>query len=173
MTSCEPNYRRRGYVAKKPIIELIRTSTFAMRCPPKPAKPSGDTLAPVPASSPELVQQPASRKDRKTLGATLSAIALSVSSRFSDARDTSSDGATVQGMSEIRETAYAAVRKALEITKEPSCLCPPLMAVVGAMSALMNLDEELRCECFMFTNSIPSHPLTVSCPSKHWITRGM
>jgi len=160
MSGCEPNYRRRGHVSnehrsqetdhttpkkkkKKPIIELIRTPTFAM---PRKLKPSGDTLAPVPAPSPKLVRQLTSRKDHKTLGATSSAIALSISSAISDAGDASRNDDTVQGMNEIRKTAYAAVRIALEVAKEPSCLCPPLRAVVGATSALMkNYDVSVSC----------------------------
>jgi len=117
-------------------------------CYPRRSKPSGDTPAPIPAPVPELVQQLTSRKDLKTLGATSSAIALSINPAPSDARDTSSDGVTeaVQGMSEIGKTAYAAVRMAVEIAKEPSCLCPPLRAVVGAMSALMkNYDVSFSC----------------------------
>jgi len=99
-------------------------------------------VSPIPTLSTKLVRKLTSKKDHKTLGATSSTIALSINSAFNDARDTSSDGATVQGMNEIGQTAYAAVRMAVEIAKESSDLCPPLKAVVGAMSALMkNYDQ--------------------------------
>ena len=101
------------------------------------SKPSADTPAPTTTLPAELVQKLASRKDPKALAATSSTIALSINSAFSDIRGMSGDGPTVQGKDEIRQTAYAAVRMAVEITKESSDLCPPLKAVVGAMSALM------------------------------------
>ena len=71
------------------------------------------------------------------LAVSSTALALSVGSTFHDTHDTSSDGATVRGGDTGWETAYAAVRMAVEITKESSDLCLPLKAVVGVMSALM------------------------------------
>ena len=120
----------------KSIVELIRTSTTVMHYLRK-SKSSVDTPTPTHTSSAKLIQKLTSRRDLKTLGATSSAIALSINSAFSDTCDTSSGGDTTQGMDEIRTTAYAAVRMALEITKESSDLCLPLKAVVGAVSALM------------------------------------
>ena len=108
--------------------------------------------APTPTSPIELVQNLASRRDSKALAATSSAIALSISSAFNDARGTSSDGATGQGGDTGWQTAYAAVRMAIEIAKESSDLCLPLKAVVGAMSALMkNYDVSV-----LFTNTFSS-----------------
>ena len=66
-----------------------------------------------------------------------SAIALSITPVSDDPGVTSSDGDTGQGMDAIRQTTYAAVRMAVDITKESSDLCLPLKAVVGALSALM------------------------------------
>ena len=100
-------------------------------------KPSGGTPPPNPKSPAKLVQNLTSRKDPKAIAATSSAIALSIGSAFNATGDTSSDGDTVQAMDEIGKTAYAAVRMAVEITKESSDMCLPLKAVVGAISALM------------------------------------
>jgi len=130
---------------KKPIIELIRTSTFVMHNLRR-SRPSADTRAPGPTSPVELVQNLTSRRDYKALAATSSAIALSIGSAFSDPSGTSSDAPTVQRMGTIRRTTYAAVRMAVEIAKESSDLCPPLKAVVGAMSALMkDYDVSVLC----------------------------
>jgi len=129
----------------KPIIELTQTSTIAMHYLRK-SKPSADTPALTPTSPVELVQKLTSQKDPKALAATSSAIALSINSAFSDTLETSTDGPTVQGKDEVRQTAYAAVRMAVEITKESSDLCLPLKAIVGAMSALMkNYDVRMSC----------------------------
>jgi len=107
------------------------------------SRPSGVTPAPLSPTSPaELVQNLISRKDSKALAATSSAIALSIGGPGG----TSGGGPTVQGMDAIRRTTYAAVRMAVDITKETSDLCPPLKAVVGAMSALMkNYDVSVLC----------------------------
>jgi len=145
------NSRRRGHVVnqprvKKPIIELVRTSIFVMHYLRK-SRPSGDTPALSPTSPAELVQSLTSRKDPKALAATSSAIALSIGSAFGGpGGGTSGDGPTVQGMDAIRRTTYAAVRMAVDIAKESSDLCPPLKAVVGAMSVLMkNYDVSVSC----------------------------
>ena len=128
----------------KQIIELIRTSIFAMPQFFK-SKPSSNTPAPTHTSPTELVQNLASQRDSKALAATSSAIALSISSAFSDIRGTSSDGTADQGGDTGWRAAYAAVRMVVEITKESSDLCLPLKAVVGAVSALMkNYDVSVR-----------------------------
>ena len=87
----------------------------------------------------ELVQNLVSlpRRDSRALAASSTAIALSVGSAFSDVRDTSSDGVAVRGRGTGWQTAYAAVRIAIETVKESSDLCLPLKAVLGAMSVLM------------------------------------
>ena len=80
------------------------------------------------------------------LAATSAAIALSIGSAFSDSRDTSIAGTTVGGRDVEWQTAYAAVRMAVETIKESSDLCLPLKAVVGAISALMkNYDVSMSC----------------------------
>jgi len=119
----------------QPVIELNRTTIFVMHH--RKSKPPAATPPPPPTSPVELARELMSRKDSKALAATSSAIALSICSAFSDTCDTSSGDATVQGVDTIVPTTYAAVRMAVEITKESSDLCLPLKAVVGAMSALM------------------------------------
>jgi len=110
------------------------------------SRPSGGTPPPTPKPSAKLVQELTSRKDPKAIAATSSAIALSIGSAFDATGDTSSDGDTVQAMDEIGKTAYAAVRMAVDITKESSDMCLPLKAVVGAISALMkNYDVRAFC----------------------------
>jgi len=110
------------------------------------SKPSGDTPAPTPKPPAKLVQKFTSRKDSKAIAATSSAIATSVGSALNTARDASSDGDTVPAMDELGKTAYAAVRMAVDITKESSDMCLPLKAVVGAISALMkNYDVRALC----------------------------
>jgi hypothetical protein len=90
---------------------------------------------PVPPS--ELVQQLASQRNYGVLAASSTAIALSIGSPLYDTGDTSSDGAGIQGRDTGWQTAYAAARMVVEITKESSDLFPPLKAVVGAVSVLI------------------------------------
>lgn len=133
------NSRRRDQVIDQPLgqtIELTCSSTIVMHYLRK-SMPLANTPSPTPASPAELVENLMSQRNSKALSATSSAIALSIGSAFSDARGMSTNGAAPQGMDAIQRTAYAAVRMAVEITKESSDLCLPLKAVVGAMSALM------------------------------------
>ena len=95
------------------------------------------SLADISASRTELVRRLMNRKDPKALAATSTAIALSISSAFNDAGDPSSDSATGQGGDTGRQTAYAAVRMAVEIAEKSSDMFLPLKAAVGAVSALM------------------------------------
>lgn len=85
----------------------------------------------------ELVQNLTSRRDLRTVAASSTVIALSICSPFHNAHDTSSEGATAPGRDTGWRATYAAVRMAVEVTKESSDLFPPLKAVVGAMSLLM------------------------------------
>jgi len=71
------------------------------------------------------------------LAATSAAIALSIGSAFPDTRDPSSSGATVQERDTGWQTAYDAIRMAVEAIKESSDMFLPLKAVVGAISVLM------------------------------------
>ena len=97
------------------------------------SKAPANISAPVSKSPTELV-----KKGDSGVLATLSAgIALSIGSPSDDVRGTSSGGTTVRGIDAVLKTTYSAVRMAVEITKESSDLCPPLKAVVGAVSALM------------------------------------
>ena len=93
--------------------------------------------ATTPTSPADLVQKFASRREPKALAASSTAIALSVSSAFSNTLDTFGDGATVQGRDTDWPTAYGVARMAVEIAKESSDLCLPLKAVVGAVSVLI------------------------------------
>jgi hypothetical protein len=77
-----------------------------------------------------------SRRDSRALAASSAAIVLSIGSAFNDTHDGSGDGA-VRGRDATWQTTYAAVRMAVEITKESSDLFLPLKAVVGAMSVLI------------------------------------
>jgi len=116
----------------KPDIELILTSTIVMNFLRK-SKLSADTPAPTPGPLKRLVQKLTFRRDSKALAAT----SLAIAPAFNDTRGTSSDGATAQGTDAIRQTTYAAVRTAVEVTKESSDLYFSLMTVVRAMSTLM------------------------------------
>jgi len=71
------------------------------------------------------------------LAATSAAIALSIGSAFSNTHDASGSGATVQGRVTGWQTAYNAIRMAIETVKESSDMFLPLKAVVGAISVLM------------------------------------
>ena len=103
------------------------------------SKPPADIPDSTPTSIAELVQHLVSlpRRDSRALAASSTAIALSIGSAFSDVHDTSSDGPAVRGRGTGWQTAYAAVRIAVETVKESSDLCLPLKAVLGAVSVLM------------------------------------
>ena len=134
----------------KLVIELTQTFTFVMprfrrsksssnTSPPTPTPPT-------PTPPVKLVRKLTSQRESTALAATSSAIALSISSAFSGADDTSSGGVTNQEGDTGWKTAYAAVRMAIEVTKESSDLCLPLKAVVGAMSVLTkNYDVSVSC----------------------------
>ena len=129
----------------KLVIELTQTFTFVM---PRfrRSKSSSNTSPPTPTPPVKLVRKLTSQRESTALAATSSAIALSISSAFSGADDTSSGGVTNQEGDTGWKTAYAAVRMAIEVTKESSDLCLPLKAVVGAMSVLTkNYDVSVSC----------------------------
>ena len=129
----------------EPIIKLILSSTIIMPGPRKSKRPA-DTPVSTSISPADLVQDLTSQRSSIALAATSAAIALSIGSAFSDTRDTSIAGATVGGRDVEWQTAYAAVRMAVETIKESSDLCLPLKAVVGAISALMkNYDVSVSC----------------------------
>lgn len=112
------------------------------------SKSSGDV--PAPTSTPTfpvgLVRKLASRKKSKALVLSSASIALSIGSAFSNTQDTPSDGDTGRGRVSGWQTAYAAAKIAVEITKESSDMFLPLKAVVGAMSVLMqNYDVSVSC----------------------------
>ena len=86
----------------------------------------------------KLVQNFTSQRDCRALAASSAAIVLSIGSAFYNTHDTSSDGAGIQERDTGWHTAYAAVKMAVQITKEASDLFLPLKAVVGAMSVLIN-----------------------------------
>jgi hypothetical protein len=101
------------------------------------SKPPAVVAVSTPTPPPELVQNLTSQRDSRALAATSTAIALSIGSAFYNTRDTSGDGATVRGRDTGWQTAYAAARTAIEITKESSDMFLPLKAVAGAMSVLI------------------------------------
>jgi hypothetical protein len=100
-------------------------------------KPPADISVPTLTPPAELVQQFISQRDSRTLAALSTAVALSFGSPFHGTQDTSSDGAAVQGRDTGWQSAYAAARMAIEMTKESSDMFLPLKAVVGAMSVLI------------------------------------
>ena len=96
--------------------------------------------ADIPESTPTpaaLVQNLASQRNYRALAVSSTAIALSIGSPIYNAGDTPGDGIVAQGRDAGWQTAYAAVRMAIEITKETTDLFLPLKAVVGAMSVLI------------------------------------
>jgi len=135
-----------------PIIELLRPSTFAMPHFRRPKQPAG-TTTPIPTPPEELVQDLTFQRDSRALAATSATIALSIGSAFKDTRGTFNDGTTVRGTDAMRQTAYFAVRMAVEVIKESSDMFLPLKAVAGAISALMkNYDVSVSCSrvgCFL------------------------
>jgi hypothetical protein len=128
-------------------------------------KPKAPADFPAPTSTPpsELVK----KRDSRALATLSAGIALSIGSAADDICGTSSDSTTVQGMDAIRQTTYAIARMVIETTKESSDSCPPLKAVVGAMSVLMR-----NYDVSMF-HSQTGHILIflVSRSSKHQIIR--
>jgi hypothetical protein len=90
-----------------------------------------------PHQAAKLLQSLTSRRNSSALAVSSAAIALPISSAFYGTHDTPSDGTTVQGRDTGWQTAYDAVRMAVEITKESSDLFLPLKAVVGAMSVMI------------------------------------
>ena len=118
----------------KQIFRLISPSTCVMRRLLKPKSPA-DTPAPTPRA--ELVRNLSSQRDLRTLGATSSAIALSLGSTYYDVYDSSGDGPNVQDRDTGWQIAYGVARMAVEIAKESSDMLPPLKAVVSALSILI------------------------------------
>ena len=111
------------------------------------SKPPMDVSVSTPTPPAELVQDLASCRNSQTLTVSSTTIALSISSGFHDIHETSSNGAIVQGMDMGWQTAYAAVRMAVETIKESSDLCLPLKAVIGAVYVLMkNYDVSVLLE---------------------------
>jgi len=102
----------------------------------RPKQPAG-APASTPTPSAELVQDLTFQRDSRALVVLSATIALSIASAFNDTRGASSEGATVQGMDAMGQTAYSAVRMAVDVVKESSDMFLPLKAVAGAMSALM------------------------------------
>jgi hypothetical protein len=117
-----------------------------------------------PTPPPELVQQLASQ--RRLPGArclTSTAIALSIGSRILRCRWHARRWRCCSRKGRgLANSAYAAVRTAVEITKESSDLFLPLKAVVGAMSVLI---KNSRCGCVPCSQTehlLRPHPLSVA-----------
>ena len=116
----------------EPIFPILPSAFITM---PRFRRPKSLTTIP---PSPAEVQKFTSKRKSKSLVASSTAIALSIGSPSLDTGDAPSDGATVRGRDMYWQTAYAAVRMAVEVAKESAGLCPlPVQAVVGALSALI------------------------------------
>ena len=153
-----------GAEATLSIVELILPSTL-ITMPIFRNLISPVTRPPSPA---QLVREFASKKKPRVLAATSAAIALSISSAFSNIHDTPSGSSTVQGSDSGWQTAYGAARMAVRIVNESSDMFLPLKAVVGALSVLIeNCDVSVSC----FTNWTPSHFLPGLRSSKPRIMR--
>ena len=110
------------------------------------SRSSGDIAAPVPAFPANLVRKLVSKRKSEALALSSASIALSIGSAFSNTRSASTDGNRGRGRDSGWQTAYAAARIAVEIAKESSDMCPPLKAVVGAVSVLIqNCDVSVPC----------------------------
>ena len=128
-----------------------------------------DVAVSTPVTSTELLRNLASlpRGDSRALGASTTAIALSIGSAFHDTSGTPNDGPIVQGRDTGWRTAYGAARMAVEIAQESSDGFLPLQAVAGALSALMkNFDVSA-----LSVTWTPAHPAPASRYSKCRITR--
>ena len=86
----------------------------------------------------DLVPNLTSNRKPEALAASSIAIALSISSAFSDIQDASTDGGVIPGGDSAWKAVYGAARMAVETAKESSDMLLPLKAVVGAMSVLIN-----------------------------------
>jgi hypothetical protein len=124
------------------IIELTRLTMRLLRR----SKSSGDIPAPIPAFPTNVVRKLASRRKSNALALSSASIALSIGSPLSNTRGTSIDGTASRGRDSGWRTAYAAARIAVETAKESSDMFPPLKAVLGAMSVLIqNCDVSVLC----------------------------
>ena len=129
----------------KPLIGLIRSSTFIMPRLRKSKQPADESVSP-PTLSTALVQGLTSRRDPGALAASSTAIALTIGSAFSNTSDTPGDDIAVQERDAGWKTVYAAFKIAVDTIKESSDLCLPLKAVVGAVSVLTkNCDVSAFC----------------------------
>jgi len=159
----------RGQSLTRTDFRLTWSHTFTMPRHHKPKQPR-DTPISTPTSPADLIQNltPLPRGDSRALATSSTAIALSISSAFfstAGPHDTSGDGAAVQGRDTGWQTAYAAVRMAVETIKESSDLCLPLKAVVGAVSVLMK-NYDVSMSCLRTGYLLILYPLP---PSKPWI----
>ena len=105
--------------------------------PPTPTNSRPSTTTPLAEYiKKELATFHPQAKDKRALAATSSAIALSIVSASCNPSDVTPDE---PGSSEdsVWKTAYGAARIAVETAKETSDMCPPLKAVMGALSVLI------------------------------------
>ena len=112
------------------------------------SKSSGDIPASAPVFPANLVRKLVSKRKPNALAISSATIGLSIGSAFSHSRSASADVNPGRGSDSGWHTAYAAARMAVEIAKESSDMFPPLKAVVGAMSVLIqNCDVGASCSC--------------------------
>jgi hypothetical protein len=114
------------------------------------SKSSGDISASTLTFPADLVRKLTSKRKSEALAVSSASIALSIGSAFSNTPGTPSAGNTGREKLSGWQTAYAAARIAVEITKESSDMCLPLKAVVGAVTVLIqNCDVS---EAVLFVN---------------------
>ena len=105
----------------------------------------------------EQVNNLMSKRKPNVLAASTTAIALTISSAFSDIQDMPGDGGVVPGKDTAWKTAYGAARMAVEAVKESSDMFPPLKAVTGAMSVLIrNHDVGVSFVIWMSPYPVPA-----------------
>ena len=114
------------------IVDWIHLIMHSLR----KSRSSGDIPASVPTFPANLVRKLVSKRDPKALALSSATIGLSIGSAFST-RSASVDVNPSRGRDSGWQTAYAAARMAVEVAKESSDAFPPLKAVVGAISVLI------------------------------------
>lgn len=124
------------------------------------SKSSGNVSTPAPTFPTGLVRKFASQKKPKTLAVSPASIALSIGSEVTNTSGPSNDDDSSRGRVSGWQTAYAAARMAVEITKESSDMFPPLKTVVGAISVLIqNCDVGVSFSLIEHSCNIPPLPL--------------
>ena len=133
---------RRFSLEARSIIESVLSVTFVMLRFRKSKAPVPST----PTHLAELIHGLGSRRKPGALVVSSAAIALSISSAFSDNRDASSDGRVI-ARGTAWGAAHSATKMALDVVKESSDSFIPLKAVTGALSVLMKSYNSVSVSC--------------------------